>query len=142
MTKLKLRYIAIICIAALVFAILLFTLLVHLVMRPHKDSYPVEYAKLKMIQGAVLNYKLDHNSELPSEEVFKESMVNYLEDVNVLSKIRYFKQGNEFVVVSPGKNKKFDTPEGFENIRAFTGESDDYVLFSPYKAGPDTNIKY
>jgi hypothetical protein len=140
MTKLKLRYIAILCIAAFIFVFLLFMLLV--AMRPHKDSYPVEYATLKIVQSTVLNYKLDHSSELPSEEAFKESMANYIEDVNVLSKIRYFKQGNEFVVVSPGKNKKFDTPEGFENVRSFTGESDDYVLFYPYKAGPDSKIKH
>jgi hypothetical protein len=98
----------------------------------NKDVHPihVERVNLIIVSSAVYQYRIDHG-RLPSEEGFRDELAEYLEDASILSKIKYFRQGDEFVLVSPWKNKKFDTPDGFQNIRDFKGESDDLVLLSP-----------
>jgi hypothetical protein len=136
MKKIKLSYIAIFFVAILALGLLSFLITDYIETKRHTDLYPVEYINLKLVCSTIDCYRIDHNGELPSEEAFKESLTDYLKDVNVLSNIRYFPHEREFVLVTPGKNGKFDTPDGFENIKAFAGECDDYVLFSPYKAGP------
>ena len=95
------------------------------------DVIPVEKAHLKIVYSAVHQYRIDH-SGLPSEEGFIDELSGDFEDPNILFGFKYFRQGDEFVLVNTGKNKIFDTPEGFENIRNYKGESDDLILFSPF----------
>jgi hypothetical protein len=97
----------------------------------HIDVIPVEEANLKILYSAVHYYRIEHGG-LPSEEGFIDELSGDFVDANNLFEFKYFRQGDEFVLVSPGKNKKFDTPEGFENIENFEGESDDLILFSPF----------
>ena len=49
--------------------------------------------------------------------------------------LRYYQDGENYILVSPGKNKKYDTPEGYEsikeNIKEFREKTDDIIR--PYE---------
>ncbi|MHC4084183.1 MAG: hypothetical protein ACYSWZ_05395 [Planctomycetota bacterium] len=130
MKKMKL-YLLVLLIGILVLGLCCLAFILYLLNDYPICVIPVEKADLKILYSAVHLYRID-NGRLPSEEGFRDELSEYFEDVNFLSDFKYFRQGDEFVLVSPGKNKKFDTPNGFENIKNFEGKSDDLILFSPF----------
>lgn len=92
------------------------------------DKVTVQDINLRMLEHAINAYHNDHG-RLPLESEFKESLKGYLQDADILSRARYYCEGNSFVLVAPGRNKKFDTPEGYKNIRASGTETDDIIEF-------------
>ena len=137
MKKLKL-YLVVSIVAVLVLGLCCLAFILYVINYIPMDVIPVEYANLKMLCSAVHYYRID-NGKLPSEEGFRDEMSEYFEDANIPFNFKYFRQGDEFVLVSPGKNKKFDIPDGFENIKNFEDESDDLILFSPFPRWPKDN---
>jgi hypothetical protein len=130
MKKVKL-YLRVLFVGVLVLGLCCLAFILYVINYIPKDLIPVEYANLKILYSAVHHYRIDHGG-LPSEEGFRDEMSEYFEDANIPFNFKYFRQGDEFVLVSPGKNKKFDTPDGFENIKNFEGKRDDFILFSPF----------
>jgi hypothetical protein len=92
------------------------------------DKVTVQDINLRMLEHAINTYHNDHG-RLPLESEFKESLKGYVQDADVLSQARYYCEGNSFVLVAPGRNKKFDTPEGYKNIRTSGTETDDIIEF-------------
>jgi hypothetical protein len=137
MKKLKL-YLHVLLIGVLVLGICCLAFIIFISPGKHIDVYSAEELNLKIVMHAIGCYRLDYG-RLPSEEGFRDELSEYFEDANILSEFKYFRQGDEFVLVKPGENKKFDTPNGFENIRNFKGESDDLILFSPFDRLPKDN---
>ena len=129
MKKVKL-YLLVLFLGAWVLGLCCLAFILFLIYDYHIDVIPVEEANLKILHSAVHQYRIDHGG-LPSEEGFRDELLECFENVNILPEFKYFRQEDEFVLVSPGKNKKYDTPDGFENIKNFKGESDDLILFSP-----------
>ncbi len=96
--------------------------------------------KLLCLSQALYSYKHEYD-ELPSEVNFKNQLLSkslilnenlfYSGRTNI--PIRYFRDGNDFVFVTPGKNRKYDTPEGYENIKAFKKKTDDMIEFGKLK---------
>ncbi|MHC4641062.1 MAG: hypothetical protein ACYS32_05410 [Planctomycetota bacterium] len=130
MKKLKL-YLLVLIVGVLLLGLCCLAFILFLFNSYHIDVIPAEKANLKVLYSAVHQYRIEHGG-LPSEEGFRDELLECFEDVNILPEFKYFRQEDEFVLVSPGKNKKYDTPDGFENIKNFKGESDDFILFSPF----------
>lgn len=97
----------------------------------------VDEPKLSALSVALTMYENDYGV-FPPEEDFGQLLL----DRNIIAKedvlysghgnilLRYFRHEDKFVLVGPGKNKKYDTPEGYENIKEFREKSDDIIRFS------------
>jgi len=74
--------------------------------------------------------------EIPPEGELKRLLIerNFVEDETAFKshaglEIRYFTSENRFVFVAPGRNGRYDTPEGYEAIEATEDTGDDFVRF-------------
>lgn len=118
----------------LVLAVLFLLIFVLSMPVPYIHKTPHDKGKIHILQTAIVLYESKY-SDLPTESNFRDVLLTnklvqnekafYSDDTDIL--IRYFRQGTNFVLVSPGKNKKYDTPEGYENIKAFEKETDDII---------------
>ncbi|MHC5075977.1 MAG: hypothetical protein ACYTFM_06075 [Planctomycetota bacterium] len=118
--------------------LLLFSLVVLTVLERGEHIHTIRYQTivLKITESAIRVYYLD-NGILPSEDMYRESLKTYLEDKTILSQIRYFCESDNFVLVSSGNNKKFETPKGYQKIKIFNGETDDIIRFSQVRKASD-----
>jgi hypothetical protein len=104
--------------------------------------WDIDEAKLNSLAVAITLY-VDDYGELPPEADFKRVLLehNYIDKEDVFYSshkenmlLRYYQDGDSYVLVAPGKNKTFDTPEGYKNIRDFCVKSkkktDDIIHFS------------
>jgi len=103
----------------------------------HIDVTDLDMAKLCALSVAIVMYETEYG-ELPPEENFKQILLerNIIDNEdkfyagygkNIL--LRYYRQEDNYVLVSPGKNEKYDTPEGYENIKEFREKTDDIIRF-------------
>ncbi|MCP4256126.1 MAG: hypothetical protein GY774_01205 [Planctomycetes bacterium] len=97
----------------------------------------VDHYKLKELHSAVITYYIEYN-EIPLEGELKQLLIerNIVEDEDGTAfkshpglEIRYFTSENRFVFVAPGRNGRYDTPEGYEAIEAIEDTGDDFVQF-------------
>lgn len=136
--KLSRRYLTLltstVCILCALLALLIVLLLY--VTYPREPKISAESVNLRLLVNAINTYRIDHG-KLPLESHFKESMEQYLTDTSILSQARYFCDSKSFVLIAPGANKKFDTPEGYNNLNAFETQTDDTILFWPVPKGHD-----
>ncbi len=123
-----------VCILCALLALLILLLLY--VTYPREPKISLESVNLRLLVNAINTYRIDH-SKLPLESHFKESMEQYLTDTSILSQVRYFCEPNSFVLIVPGANKKFDTPEGYNSLKAFKTQTDDTIIFWPLPKGHD-----
>jgi len=108
--------------------------LIHLV--PQVETRPYDIYKLSELDSAVHMYYLDYG-EIPLENELKQLLTEHdlIGDETIFyssfsgKEIRYFTSGNKFVFVSPGANGHYDTPEGYEEIKASKETVDDFVKF-------------
>ena len=116
---------------------ILFLLFLAVVGKGHKDKWGTDIRQLDALSVGINMYKIDYG-EFPPEGNFKQLLLErkiidsedrfYSDYGNLL--IRYFRNDGNFVLVSPGKNGRYDTPEGYQNIRNFRGKTDDIVKFN------------
>ena len=106
-------------------------------MPPGHSSWHVDQYKLNELRSAVLSYYKEY-WEIPPEGELKRLLIerNIVEDKDGTAfksqaglEIRYFTSENRFVFVAPGRNGRYDTPEGYEAIEATEDTGDDFVQF-------------
>ena len=105
--------------------------------RPH-DPISTDRAKLSQVASGLYGYALDHG-DLPSPAEYKANLMDggYVEDETSFysyskagcTEIRYFVSGNRFVLVTPGANDRYDTPEGYEELENAKATRDDLLRF-------------
>jgi len=93
---------------------------------PRMDLGDSRQGTLRGLATAFWMYKMDHGS-LPSEAEFKDQVKEYLQGQDMLMLVRYFCKESSFVLVNPGSNGKFDTPEGYDALKNFKNDTDDIV---------------
>ena len=92
----------------------------------HRDKSDYRRAELRNLSSIFRMYKIDYGS-LPSEAEFKDQVKEYLQGQDMLMLVRYFCKESSFVLVNPGSNGKFDTPEGYDALKNFKNDTDDIV---------------
>ena len=96
---------------------------------PRMDLGDSRQGTLRGLATAFWMYKMDHGS-LPSEAEFKDQVKEYLECEDMLQQVRYFRKGSSYVLIHPGSNGEFDTPQGYEALKNFKKRTDDIVEWS------------
>lgn len=100
----------------------------------HLDRWPIDKANLSVLMNAVFTYSADYG-DLPPESEFKALLLkhNLVTDETVFHStcsgipFRYYTSGDHFVLVGPGANGRYETPEGYVNIEASKDRGDDIV---------------
>ncbi len=97
--------------------------------------FPVDRSKLKVLHTLILQYYMDYGRLLAPAE-FKTRLVEdgYTEngeEFYIYSsktsrvEIRYFVNGDDFLLVAPGPNGRYDTPEDYEALENLKETGDD-----------------
>jgi len=103
----------------------------------HIEKIDIDEAKLHSIATAIDLYAIK-NKMLPQDEKVRELLLReeFIVKDNVFYSeysdklFRYYSCGEKYVLVSPGKNRKYDSPEGYENLKEFKEKTDDIIRFS------------
>ncbi len=114
-------------------------LFVHWVITRAPPRHPrhVDHYKMNELHSSVLSYYMEY-WEIPPEGELKRLLIerNIVEDKDGTAfkshpglEIRYFTSENRFVFIAPGRNGRYDTPEGYEAIEATKDTRDDFVKF-------------
>lgn len=125
-------------------------LIYHVVYQPEVDPYTVDRAKLRMLGSALIEYGSDYGN-LPPEGQFRTLLLerDIAADESLFSTteasipFRYCTRGGHFVLVGPGANGTYDTPEGYDDIEASQNRGDDIVMWGslPWKDRENAGIE-
>jgi hypothetical protein len=104
-------------------------------------TWDIDEPKINSLMVAIILYEEEYG-ELPPEADFKRVLLEHKfitkEDVfysghkeNTL--LKYYQNGDSYFLIGPGENKRYDTPEDYNNVRVFYEKSenktDDIIHF-------------
>ncbi len=95
-------------------------------------TWDIDEPKLSALSVAITMYENDYG-ELPPEADFKRVLLEnkFIDKEDVFysghkenTLLRYFQNGDSYFLIGPGENKRYDTPEDYNNVRDFYEKSE------------------